>query len=364
VEVYILVLRMKQFFGILVLCLGSQVGFAQSAPKYSNEFMSIGVGARAISMGQAYSAIANDVDASYYNPAGMLQFDSGFQIAAMHAEYFAGIANYDYAAFILRVDSVSAIGASFIRFAIDDIPDTRFLYDANGALNYDNIQFFSSADYGVLLSYSRVLSKLGQIQLGANAKIIHRSVGDFANAWGFGIDIGASRKFGPWMVALVVKDVTTTFNAWNHNSEELLESFSLTGNVIPGNTLELTLPSARLGAARKFTIGKMFGLLASTDFKLNFDGKRNVLLGSKWVSMDPSLGIEFDYNELGFLRFGLGDFQRIEEFDASTTLLFQPNFGIGFKYKQIAVDYALTDLGNVSETIYSNIFSIKISFEK
>ena len=363
-EVYILVLRMRQFFGIFVLCLAGQIAFGQSTPKYSNEFLSIGVGARAISMGQAYTAVANDVDAGYYNPAGLLQFDSGFQVAAMHAEYFAGIANYDYVGAVMRLDSLSAIGVSFIRFGIDDIPDTRFLYDANGALNYDNIQFFSSADYGVLFSYARVLSKLGQIQLGANAKIIHRSVGNFANAWGFGIDIGANRKFGQWMVAMVVKDVTTTFNAWSHNSDELLESFSLTGNVIPGNTLELTLPSARIGTARSFEIGKSFGLLASADFKLNFDGKRNVLLGSKLVSMDPAIGVEFDYNNLGFLRLGLGDFQRIEEFDASTPLVFQPNFGIGFRYKQVAVDYALTDLGNVSETIYSNIFSVKINFNK
>src|SRR5690554_5582229 len=159
-----------------------------TAPKYSNEFMQIGIGARALAMGKAQVSNVKDVTAAYWNPAGLLGIDHQYEFSLMHAEYFAGIAKYDYAAFSTNIFEDNQIAVSLIRFAVDDIPDTRFLYDANGALNYDNIQFFNAADYALLLSYARDVSD--QFKLGMNAKIIHRNVGKFAAAWGFGLDVG------------------------------------------------------------------------------------------------------------------------------------------------------------------------------
>jgi hypothetical protein len=63
---------------------------------------------------------------------------------------------------------------------------------------------------------------------------------------------------------------------------------------------------------------------------------------------------------LVFVRAGAGNFQNIQQIDGSEKVGFQPNIGLGFKYKGIQVDYALTNLGNQSTTLYSNIFSIKI----
>ncbi len=48
------------------------------------------------------------------------------------------------------------------------------------------------------------------------------------------------------------------------------------------------------------------------------------------------------------------------QLDNTEKLSFQPNIGLGFKYKGIQVDYALTDLGNQSTALYSNIFSLKV----
>src|SRR5579859_5280755 len=115
--------------------------FAQ-APKYSNEFLNIGVSARALSMGNSVVASVNDVTSGYWNPAGLLGITSNIEISLMHAEYFAGIAKYDYAAFAAPIDSNSVFGITAIRFGVDDIPNTTQLIDAEGNVNYDNITSF------------------------------------------------------------------------------------------------------------------------------------------------------------------------------------------------------------------------------
>ncbi|HNL06671.1 MAG TPA: hypothetical protein PKH93_03790, partial [Chitinophagales bacterium] len=154
-------------------CLISTTAMAQEVRKYSNEFLSIGIGARALAMGNAQSAIVNDVTAAYWNPAGLQQMPHA-QISLMHAEWFAGIAKYDYAGFAMPIaDKKRAVGLSIIRFGVDNIPNTLFLLEG-GSINYDNVTTFSAADYAFLLSYAQ---KLGRFRIGGNAKIIHRIVG-------------------------------------------------------------------------------------------------------------------------------------------------------------------------------------------
>ena len=79
-----------------------------------------------------------------------------------------------------------------LRFAVDDIMNTLFLVEPDGSINYNNIQAFSSADYAFIFSFAQKLkeTKNKNIQFGVNAKVIHRSVGKFAKAWGFGFDAG------------------------------------------------------------------------------------------------------------------------------------------------------------------------------
>ena len=350
---------------LLVIIVISPYSFLHAqdkTPKYSNEFLNLGIGGRAMAMANSQVAITDDVTSSYWNPAGLTDIKDKYEVSLMHASYFAGIANYDYIGFATPIDSLSYIAASIIRFAVDDIPDTRFLYDANGAINYDNLRFFTAADYAFLFSYARLIPKLNNLSLGGNIKIVHRKVGEFASAWGFGLDFGAKLKVKSWRFGVMFRDVFGTFNAWSHNSELVSDIYLQTGNVIPDNTVEVTLPKLILGLAYQFTIKEKFGILPSIDFDWTFDGRRNVPFNSQILSINPHFGLEMDYKKIAFLRMGVDNFQRIKNFDGSESLSYQPSFGLGVNIKIITIDYAFIDIGDFSESLYSHVFSLKVSF--
>lgn len=351
-------------FFLPVILFGSSPSHGQ-VRKYSNEFLSIGIGARALGMSNANIVSVSDATAGYWNPAGLAGISSNLQIAAMHAEYFAKIAKYDFGAFATPVDSSSAIGISIIRLAIDDIPNTIDLIEPNGNINYDKIEKFSAADNAILLSYARKM-KIPGLRIGTNAKIIYRKVGDFAQAWGFGLDAGLQYDLKQWKLAAMARDVTGTFNAWSYNlSDRMVEVFTQTGNEIPENAIEVTTPKLILGASREFSIKQKFSILAELNADITTDGKRNVLIKGNYTSMDPHLGIETGYKKLVFLRAGIGNFQKIKsDIGNREVLTYQPNIGIGLKIKSLSLDYALTDIGDRSVALYSNVFSLKLDLYK
>ncbi|EJL66776.1 hypothetical protein PMI10_00354 [Flavobacterium sp. CF136] len=333
--------------------------YAQTVRKYSNEFMNIGVDAAALGMSSAVVASTNDVNSVYWNPAGLTHLED-HQISLMHANYFANIAQYDYIGYAIPIDDRSAWGISMIRFGVDDILDTTQLIDNQGNIDYNRINLFSTADYGFTFSYARKLPIEG-FQYGVNAKIIRRVIGKFANSWGFGFDFGLQFEKNDWKFGLMLRDITTTYNIWNIDEEE----YKKIADAIPGENQELpesteiTLPKAQLGISKKIEFHYDYTLLVATNLNMRFE-QTNDIISSKVVSIDPALGLEFGYTDLVFLRAGAGNFQNVTQLDNSEKLNFQPNIGLGFKYKGIQVDYALTDLGNQSTALYSNIFSLKV----
>jgi hypothetical protein len=332
-----------------------------SAPKYSNEFLNVGVGARALGMSNAQVASVNDVTSGYWNPAGLNSITTPISLGLMHSEYFAGIAKYDYVGFAKRIDSSSVFGLSMVRFGVDNIPNTTELIDANGNVNYDKITTFSAADYAFLLSYAR-LSKLPGLRFGGSVKVIRRVVGDFAGAWGFGFDLGAQYDYKKWKFGGMLRDVTSTFNAWTFNlNDQMKSTFLATGNTLPSNSVEITLPRLLLGVARKYEfLNNKFSVAPELALDVTFDGKRNVLIKSSVASIDPHFGFEAGYKNMVFLRGGVGNFQKETDISGTAFTSFMPNIGLGVKFKSFSLDYALTDIGDRSVALYSNVFSLKI----
>ena len=352
---------MNKIYWILVFSFFSiSIKSQLNAPKYSNEFLNIGVGARALGMGNAVVASSSDVTAGYWNPTGLLSTNTDLQLGLMHSEYFAGIAKYDFGAIAKTIDSASAFGVSFIRFGVDNIPNTTELIDAQGNLNYDRITYFSATDMALLFSYARKLSPY--LSIGGNVKIIHRKVGDFAQSWGFGLDGALSYQKDNWKLGVMTRDVTSTFNAWSYTlSDRMIEVFTLTENEIPENGLELTLPRVILAIAKQWDINTNFTFLSELDLDVTTDGKRNVLVVGDPFSIDPHLGVELGFKKIIYVRAGVNNTQKLVDINNKTTYSIQPNIGLGIKFKGLSLDYALTDIGDASVALYSNVFSLRFN---
>jgi len=323
--------------------------------------MNIGVDAASFGMANATTASSANVNSGYWNPAGLLAIEDN-QLSIMHASYFANIANYDYGAFAMPLDDRSAVAISLIRFGVDDILNTTQLIDDQGNIDYSRISLFSTADYGITFSYARALP-LDGLNIGVNAKVIRRVIGDFASSWGFGLDLGIQFNKNDWKFGAMVRDITTTFNAWAIDEEKFSE---IQGAVNGQNqdlpdTMEITIPKLNLGVSRKFIFHYDYVLLTEIDLNFRFT-QTNDLVSNSFASFTPAVGLEFGYIDLVFVRAGVGNFQTITQLDGNNSLGFQPNIGIGFKYKGIQIDYALTDLGDQSAALYSNIFSITLDW--
>jgi hypothetical protein len=357
-------ITLRFFLAVSFIICWSVTSAQVSTPKYSNEFLNIGVGARALGMGNVQVALVNDATAGYWNPAGLLNLNYKYNTALMHSELFAGIAKNDFGSFAMPLDDKSALGVSVIRLAVDDIADTRRLQNEYGYIQYDSIRFFSVADYALLISYARSSNLIEGLQLGASAKVIYRNVGEFANAYGFGIDAGAQLKRGTWQFGLMAKDITTTFTAWTHNVEALEEAYQQTGNDLPESSAELTLPRLIIGVGKSFQVNDKISALLATDVDFTFDGKRNVLFKTDVMSVDPHIGLEIAYANAVYVRGGLNNYQETQNFEGNTDKRIQPNFGVGFKTNGLNMDLALSRInGKESNSISSGgVSSVIISF--
>ena len=341
--------------------------------KYSNEFLNIGAGARGLSMGSAQVASVADGTAGYWNPAALVHVKEQAQVNIMHAEYFAGIGKYDYANVAIPLsDGKRTIGVTVLRFAVDDIPNTVFLVEPDGSINFDNITTFSSADYAFLFSYAQELKMRDpdkKLNLGFNAKVIHRKAGDFASAWGFGFDAGVQYINKKLQVGLVARDVTTTFNAWTYSiNDKMREVFYVTQNDIPVKSTELTAPKLIAGASYNFRINKSINLLAEANLDFTFDGRRNTVISSSAVSIDPKIGLEASVKNVFFVRAGINNFQKALDDSDSTfskkVWIYQPALGAGFRLQNVMIDYAFTNLANQSNPLYTHVFSLKLDLVK
>lgn len=373
---------------VLLITGTSMSSYAQQASngggqrKYVNEYLNIGVGARGIGMSGAQAASVRDVTAAFWNPAGMYFIPSDFQVALMHSEYFSSIAKYDYLGTSMRLKNKGVLGLSLIRYAIDDIPYTINLVQPDGTIDYSKIKAISAADYAALISYAQELklkslnAKGIKLYGGGNLKVIHRSVGTMANAWGTGIDLGTQAYYKNWRFGLMAKDITTTYTVWSFSftdkeKQELIKS----GNEIVSRSTEMNTPRIVLGTANKMPIklkdtSKSAYLLAEVNLDITTDGARyGQLINAAPFSIDPKLGLEFGYNNRFYVRGGIGNFQRVLD-DADTTgtqkrTMFQPTLGVGVKLgKKVHIDYAFSSLNVQSNPLYSHFVSLRLDINR
>lgn len=353
---------MKKTIGLLSFLLLIVSANAQNTSKYSNEFLFIGVGAKSFGMSQSVVASVDDVTAGYWNPAGLVHMKNNLELSYMHSNYFAGIANYDYSGLGFKAGEKGYMGVSFVRMGVDGIPNTLDIFQ-NGQLNYDLITEFSAVDYSFMFSYAQKALKNG-LSFGGSAKIIRRKAGEFAGAWGFGIDAGMQYQGdNGWRLAAVARDVTSTFNAWNFTfTDEQKDRLTQLGQELPKNSLEITLPRLILGAGKRFEFGSDYSFETELNANITTDGRRNTVINTDVVSIDPSLGIQFGYADAVFIRSGIGQVQKITNIDNEELWSMQPNIGVGVNLDKFAIDYAMANITQGAGINYSHVFSIRFKF--
>ncbi len=345
---------MKFRFAVLVLIIIPSLSYSQTFGKYAGEFMSIGIGGRALGVGSAYTSLANDVTAGYWNPAGLARIEYP-QVALSHDERFGNLINYDYAAFAFpsgantinletqeKEYNAASFGISIIRLGVDGIPDTRKAWaDSNGnglfddGINlrpdYNAITFFNASDWVVYFTYAKQSSE--NLFYGANVKLIRRNIGEF-HGTGIGFDVGVQYLATESLVlGANLQDATTTLVSWNTGTNELIS------------------PTLKLGAAYFLEIfnGK---LTPAVGTDVRFENRRfSAVANVGPISFDPQVGVEFDYKKVVAVRAGYNDIGNL-------------TLGAGIHLRKLDIDYSFAKFDAADQLGNTHRISLRLTIEE
>jgi len=144
-------------------------------------FLKLGVGARAIAMGDAYTAVSGDASCLYWNPAGCVDIEDT-DIILMHSEWFQGI-RYEFAGAV-RSECDRAYGVGVVGLFVDDLEE-------RDTASSDPLGTFGVFDFSIAGVYAQRLT--GYLSAGASVKYLHEKIDD-ETARGFAVDLGAQYR--------------------------------------------------------------------------------------------------------------------------------------------------------------------------
>jgi len=334
---------------------------AQTVAKYGADFLAGGVGARALAMGGATVGLTKDVTAGYWNPAGLSGLNYP-EIAYMHSERFAGIVSFDYASAAFPISEQSTVGVSFFRSGVNDIKNTLDAWDTERDQPKPNpesfFESFSAADMAFFVGYSRLVQS--NLSLGVTAKIIRRSIGDFASAWGYSFDVGAQYQTGRYLLGVNIQDVSTMLQSWSVDQAELQNIADVFGDELPEGGTELVLPVARLGSGIIFPVGDN-DLTLGLDLDVAFDGQKTFAPNIGEMSFHPRLGAEYSVRNVLYFRAGLNRISYSDQFGVDMT----PSVGTGVQLRQLTLDYGFGDFaGLASDLGFSHRISLRLALQQ
>ncbi len=267
------------------------------ATKYAGDFQDLGVGARPLGMGSAFVAQAGDPFSLYWNPAGTALLERK-AISFMHAENFAGIVKNEYLSCMLPATEHS-IGFAYYYLGVPNIKLTRLadtlreISEINRPVPYDTV---ATQDHVIYLNYSKGRQ---QLYYGANLKLYYRNL-VVVKGFGGGLDVGAIVVLSNLNIGLAIRDFILSPVVWDNGYREEI------------------LPRIVLGIAPEMPIVSWKATL-----RLEWDLVKFIDNGNRF---EQNLGMEFDYNNSIFARFGLKDLK--------------PTLGLGVRWKSFDLDYA------------------------
>ncbi len=240
------------------------------------QFLKIGVGARSAAMGEAYSAVAQDPTAVYWNPSGISSI-IGRQYHASHNEWISDV-RYEYLAAVQGMKG-QAIGLHVGFLHMGELDGRNSLGDPTAT--------FRAYDLTTGLTYGLRLFR--SLEIGLTGKLLYEKIDSFS-AFGLATDFGLRYR-------TPLRGLTLAATATNIGTSMKFEEESF---VLPAQ--------ARMGAAYR-TRSVLQGLLLAADLAMPNDGDVKALLGTElWVHEMVALrgGMKVNYDqEFGTTGFGL-----------------------------------------------------------
>lgn len=275
-----------------------------AAEPTSAAFLKIPVGARAVAMGGAYTALAEGADALYWNPAGVASL-SGKQLGTTHAELFAGM-RYDFLGYV-QPTSVGSIGTSMALLSQGGIEGRGENREPTGG--------FGASDAAFSLAYGRNLSRI-PARVGLSVKYLESRIGADA-ARSYALDLGTLYRLpaqAPLSLGLAARNIGP---GMRFQSERFPSPLTLAAG------LAYRLPA---------------GLALAVDVQHKpYEGKTALGIGTEYAVLS-ALSVRAGYSGLG---------ARSEGSSSALSGVQGLGAGLGIRISRYQFDYAFTPFGEL-----------------
>jgi len=307
------------------------------------QFLKIPVGAKAVSMGSAFTSIANDVSALYWNSAGIAKLDR-ISMNFTNTQWIADM-NHNYFGMVLPLDGVSSVGIGVIQFSTGQIENTTILQPKGTGIFYD------AEDLAVSVSYARQL--IEQVSVGVSAKYVSQRIWN-TTAQTVAFDLGILLNTG-------FHDLKMGFSFQNFGPEltmkgsDLVKTVDLDPSSETNPLVESNLTTQPFSLPTSYRAGISMAIIGNTGMAQISSSTLIVSAEALHLNDNPehySVGLEYGFMDVFFLRGGY-IFNTDEE---GLTLGSGLSFNLGSSV--ITFDYAYADFG-VFDGI--NVFSLYIN---
>lgn len=268
------------------------------------QFLELGVSARAMGMAEAYTAVADDISAVYYNPAGLVNMygkEATFTYISLPADV-----GYSFGAIGMPLESIGGVlGLSIYSLSSGDMIERTYkhgTYEGTG-------RTFSWSDFAAAVSYGRYLTD--RFSVGVSVKFIGQDTHDYsASGWAADVGTNYDTGFRGFKIAMMITNFGPDMR-FISNDYPLPINFRFGGaiNVIEGDSHWLTFaaegshPSDNLekyNAGLEYTFNNMFTLRAGSRF--NYDEDGFTFGGGARIPVGEEREMRFDY---AFQDFGV-----------------------------------------------------------
>lgn len=284
------------------------------------QFLSLGAGARAEGMGQAYVAVADEASAIYWNPAALSRIEA-HSASFMHAALEGGV-DYEFLGYGQKLGGWGAVGGGVQYLSQPKIDETDAAGFALGNTFHPN-------DFAASLGYAYTFQQPGLLQgtsLGLTGKFIQSTITKSAQT--VGVDLGYLSApfqiwYGDFRVAYAIRNIGGTLR------------FAQAGDSLPLD-LDLGVSWALSG-----------NWLLAADFNEPVNNAAYFCLGGEY---------RYAINEITSVSGRLGmdsrSFSDADGFNGVT-------FGVGGKFRGWGLDYAFAPLGTLGS---AHRVSVNVSF--